>query len=405
MPSVIKADYTNPSSSPEELPSSDGQAFSDENSRKIRRSLRNQLPRLVKLGSSSPSSASNSELSSPCSPEDSPSPSPSPPSSPYLPSSPKEKRIPRPPNAFLLFRSDFIKTHKKIKEEEKRQQNISKLAGEVWGMMDEVERQTWYDKAAEVNDEHRRVHPHYKFSPAPRGSRRSKDKDQESSSLENARRIRMLREKFTRYHGNAPLPRRRRKPKKAQDTKSESSGSSGSPSSPVTPPAASTSSPMQGLKESFPIPDENLSDLRLDEATNDLIASLATGYPVNSLLFPEQSMFGGFQHANLNGFGGNLLGTQSWVQAPQQFDMFGGLVINGTLNTNVFNFGPNDMAYGAEFAASSSNETSPFALGGLPMETTYHNPMQYNDQLEDLGLQFDFPQFDDATADQMSFNF
>ena len=65
------------------------------------------------------------------------------------------KRIPRPPNAFMLYRSDFLKRQTVPPEVEKRQQNLSRIAGQCWNQLPESEKAIWFSKAAVVRAEHR----------------------------------------------------------------------------------------------------------------------------------------------------------------------------------------------------------------------------------------------------------
>lgn len=93
------------------------------------------------------------------------------------PSTPKPKRVPRPANAFMLFRSDFLRSGTVPSEVERKQQTLSKLAGKIWEGMDEDEKSKWRNKAEKVKDEHRRAHPDYKFTPM-RGPARLKTRGQ-----------------------------------------------------------------------------------------------------------------------------------------------------------------------------------------------------------------------------------
>ncbi|KAF7433094.1 hypothetical protein PC9H_005042 [Pleurotus ostreatus] len=96
---------------------------------------------------------------------------------PDTPSTPKPKRVPRPANAFMLFRSDFLRSGTVPSEVERKQQTLSKLAGKIWESMDEDEKSKWRNKAEKVKDEHRRAHPDYKFTPM-RGPARLKARGQ-----------------------------------------------------------------------------------------------------------------------------------------------------------------------------------------------------------------------------------
>ncbi|RDX55428.1 hypothetical protein OH76DRAFT_1319713, partial [Lentinus brumalis] len=73
--------------------------------------------------------------------------------------------VPRPANAFMLFRSDMIKTGQIPKDVEQRQQNISRVAGQCWNLLPPEQKAYWHQKAAEKYEEHMKMYPNYKFSP------------------------------------------------------------------------------------------------------------------------------------------------------------------------------------------------------------------------------------------------
>ncbi|KAJ4466536.1 high mobility group box domain-containing protein, partial [Lentinula aciculospora] len=69
----------------------------------------------------------------------------------------------RPPNAFMLFRSDFLKRDVIPPSVEKRQQTLSRIAGEVWNLMPAQEKKEWHEKSAEALRLHNEKYPNYKF--------------------------------------------------------------------------------------------------------------------------------------------------------------------------------------------------------------------------------------------------
>ncbi|KAI0035393.1 high mobility group box domain-containing protein, partial [Vararia minispora EC-137] len=76
-------------------------------------------------------------------------------------------RIPRPPNAFMLFRSAFIKDEAlNVTKEERKQQNLSCLAGEIWNKMSEEHKGLWKARAQAALREHQEKFPQYKYQPA-----------------------------------------------------------------------------------------------------------------------------------------------------------------------------------------------------------------------------------------------
>ncbi|KAI0787176.1 hypothetical protein BC629DRAFT_1735320 [Irpex lacteus] len=46
------------------------------------------------------------------------------------------------------------------------QQNVSRIAGEIWNVLDDDIKKAWHDKAVEYQIEHKMKHPDYKFAPS-----------------------------------------------------------------------------------------------------------------------------------------------------------------------------------------------------------------------------------------------
>lgn len=92
------------------------------------------------------------------------------------PSQPPQKRIPRPRNAFMIFRSAFWAEQKINRTVEHDHRHISRIVGHCWNRMSEMEKDKWRAKAAMEKDEHARKHPNYVFSPTPRAKRPVKRK-------------------------------------------------------------------------------------------------------------------------------------------------------------------------------------------------------------------------------------
>lgn len=78
-----------------------------------------------------------------------------------------ENHIPRPPNAFILFRSSFIKQQHVTAAVETNHSTLSKIIGMTWQQLPPDERNIWHAKAKAVLDDHRRRFPAYAFKPAP----------------------------------------------------------------------------------------------------------------------------------------------------------------------------------------------------------------------------------------------
>ncbi|OJT07512.1 hypothetical protein TRAPUB_1608 [Trametes pubescens] len=76
-----------------------------------------------------------------------------------------ENHIPRPPNAFILFRSSFIKQQHVSSEVETNHSTLSKIIGLTWQNLPHEERQVWHAKAKAALEEHKRKFPQYAFRP------------------------------------------------------------------------------------------------------------------------------------------------------------------------------------------------------------------------------------------------
>ncbi|KAG6856498.1 hypothetical protein H0H87_003877 [Tephrocybe sp. NHM501043] len=76
-----------------------------------------------------------------------------------------EDHIPRPPNAFILFRSSFIKSQHVSTEVETNHSTLSKIIGLTWKTLPNEERLLWHAKAKAALDEHKRKFPQYAFRP------------------------------------------------------------------------------------------------------------------------------------------------------------------------------------------------------------------------------------------------
>ncbi|KAI0063816.1 hypothetical protein BV25DRAFT_1801700 [Artomyces pyxidatus] len=76
-----------------------------------------------------------------------------------------DNHVPRPPNAFILFRSSFIKSQHVSTEVETNHSTLSKIIGLTWQNMPHEERQFWHSKAKAAQAEHKRKWPDYAFRP------------------------------------------------------------------------------------------------------------------------------------------------------------------------------------------------------------------------------------------------
>ncbi|KAF9459629.1 hypothetical protein BDZ94DRAFT_1171276, partial [Collybia nuda] len=73
--------------------------------------------------------------------------------------------IPRPPNAFILYRSSFIKSQQVTDKVEGNHSNLSKIIGKYWKTLPQAERDEWEAKAVLAQAEHRARYPDWRFRP------------------------------------------------------------------------------------------------------------------------------------------------------------------------------------------------------------------------------------------------
>ncbi|KAF7301318.1 HMG box domain-containing protein [Mycena indigotica] len=122
----------------------------------------------------------------------------------------QSQRIPRPPNAFILFRSDLLKKEA-TKKCPPHQQTLSRLAGEMWNLLPPDQKQEWKDRAKKQSELHRQQYPYYSFKPARR-SRKAKSRVPMENSEDY---IRSLREAHFGDQFKGPSIRPSRKGKEA----------------------------------------------------------------------------------------------------------------------------------------------------------------------------------------------
>lgn len=88
-----------------------------------------------------------------------------------------DNHIPRPPNAFILFRSSFIKSQHVSSEVETNHSTLSKIIGLTWQNLPDTERQVWHAKAKAKLDEHKKRFPEYAFRPVHAKTRATGEKE------------------------------------------------------------------------------------------------------------------------------------------------------------------------------------------------------------------------------------
>ena len=121
----------------------------------------------------------------------------------------KRKKTSRPPNAFMLFRSWLIRDGKLPPGVEKRQQNVSKIAGMAWKLLDEASKDVWRAMACELLEDHRKKYPGYKFDRSPKNCRKGLEKIRKAlkdSDEDTARRLKALSDVYARGHRAVDLP-------------------------------------------------------------------------------------------------------------------------------------------------------------------------------------------------------
>ncbi|KAI0796831.1 hypothetical protein C8Q75DRAFT_213090 [Abortiporus biennis] len=129
----------------------------------------------------------------------------------------RTKHVPRPPNAFMLFRARVVNP-RLPQDLTNRQQMVSIIAGQCWNMMSDEQKQEWHNQAKEALAEHHKKFPGYRFSPARKsrkqmGSGRDAEEDKNNPEFQ-----RLLREKYMCMVGPSAAPSR----KKARKSKSKS---------------------------------------------------------------------------------------------------------------------------------------------------------------------------------------
>ncbi|KAJ7067529.1 hypothetical protein C8F01DRAFT_1019248, partial [Mycena amicta] len=99
--------------------------------------------------------------------------------------------IPRPPNAFILFRSSFIRSQNVPERVEGNNSTLSKIIGKYWHALPPDERAKWEDKARAAQAEHRRRYPDWRFRPSngknskPKGRRKGRIKGDQDEDDRN----------------------------------------------------------------------------------------------------------------------------------------------------------------------------------------------------------------------------
>ncbi|KAJ7630426.1 high mobility group box domain-containing protein [Roridomyces roridus] len=99
--------------------------------------------------------------------------------------------VPRPSNAFMIFRSEFCARRRVSPNIEDDHRIISRIVGHLWRDMSDAEKQPFHVKAELEKEEHRRLYPNYRFNPIVRTSKPVKRKVQRNGpeDLERCREM------------------------------------------------------------------------------------------------------------------------------------------------------------------------------------------------------------------------
>ncbi|KAJ3557590.1 hypothetical protein NM688_g1393 [Phlebia brevispora] len=73
--------------------------------------------------------------------------------------------IPRPPNAFMLFRADFVRQKHVPGSIETNHGSLSKIIGNIWTNLPPEQKEPWNKLAKKKKAEHKQMYPNYRFRP------------------------------------------------------------------------------------------------------------------------------------------------------------------------------------------------------------------------------------------------
>ncbi|EJF58205.1 high mobility group box domain-containing protein, partial [Dichomitus squalens] len=80
----------------------------------------------------------------------------------------QQEKIPRPPNAWILYRTDLLnqwKANRSPHEPPSRQSDISRLVSARWKAEDSAIKLEYEKRAAIAKAEHKKRYPDYKYTP------------------------------------------------------------------------------------------------------------------------------------------------------------------------------------------------------------------------------------------------
>ncbi|KAM6503060.1 hypothetical protein JOM56_000003 [Amanita muscaria] len=98
--------------------------------------------------------------------------------------------IPRPPNAFMLFRADFVRQKHVPGSIETNHGSLSKIIGNCWRALPLEEKRIWEIKAKHAKAEHKARYPDYRFRPVHNKNKDNglKKKEKSHPTLEDEQR-------------------------------------------------------------------------------------------------------------------------------------------------------------------------------------------------------------------------
>ncbi|KAL0581369.1 hypothetical protein V5O48_000633 [Marasmius crinis-equi] len=119
-----------------------------------------------------------------------------------------EDHVPRPPNAFILFRS-WLWECQKQNPTERDHREISRMAGVKWNRLSSEEKDYWRKRAYQVKIAHKVAHPEYRYAPNARRKPRVQKKKAPRSNQKEVRRCEQVAERLMRGesldHGLKPV--------------------------------------------------------------------------------------------------------------------------------------------------------------------------------------------------------
>ncbi|KAG2123577.1 hypothetical protein DEU56DRAFT_829190 [Suillus clintonianus] len=98
----------------------------------------------------------------------------------------EEGHIPRPPNAFIVFRS-CLWSNEDFRSLESDHRNVSRIAGERWRNLSDNEKEPFVQMAKEAKALHAKMYPNYKYSPSHRTIGGPKRKGRRNSDEERTK--------------------------------------------------------------------------------------------------------------------------------------------------------------------------------------------------------------------------